>query len=102
MDKALNVELLSEKKDELPENIDIIYTKSKDDNNDVVNKVVENVLSDSDDGSFKSANSSSKNSDSQSEDDDKSTEDGLSDDPNSVMYKIKDSDRLYFDDSFPI
>ena len=41
-------------------------------------------------------------SESQTENDDKSSEDNLSDEPNVVMYKIKESERLYFDDSFPI
>ena len=100
IEKATNLTLLSEKI--LPDNIDIVFTQEKDVNEEII-KAVNNVLdSDSDEESFESAESSLNTSESKTDDEGTVTETNLSDDLNFVMYKLKDSDRLYFYDSFPI
>ncbi|KAJ0450732.1 hypothetical protein HanHA300_Chr15g0559561 [Helianthus annuus] len=93
--------------DQLPENIDVTYTKSDVGESKVVNKVVESVLKDEND-STKTEISKSQNEDeesfhknylknSKSESDTKSN-----DDPILLAYLMVGSDKLFSDDEFPI
>ncbi|KAJ0456093.1 putative transcription factor interactor and regulator CCHC(Zn) family [Helianthus annuus] len=89
--------------DQLPESIDVIYTKSDDANDsEVVSKVVDSVLKDE---------STKGKSESQDEDEgnlydgylkDKKSEKNLNDDSKGLVYTMIGSDKLFLDVVFPI
>ncbi|KAM0035954.1 hypothetical protein Hdeb2414_s0015g00452611 [Helianthus debilis subsp. tardiflorus] len=90
--------------DQLPENIDVTYTKSDDDgDSEVVSKVVENVLRDD----------STNNGKSESQDEDEGSfhktylknsksEKDANDDPIGLAYTMIGLDKLFSDVEFPI
>ncbi|KAJ0566044.1 hypothetical protein HanIR_Chr06g0269421 [Helianthus annuus] len=110
--KAVNIKLKSETTDELPENIDVTFTSSDTDHESVlIKKVVDQVLDKDEESESKSESECSGSSSVESP---KSSvkrvynkefllpKSNLKDEPIRVAYTLNDSDKLYFNEEFPI
>ncbi|KAJ0922119.1 hypothetical protein HanPSC8_Chr05g0199891 [Helianthus annuus] len=111
VNKALNIKLKSEIIDELPDNIDVTFTASDTDHEfELVKKVFDQVL-DMDEGSKSESKSDSSSSSEKSLSSPVKrvynkefllSKSNLNDESVKVAYILKDSDKLYPDNEFPI
>ncbi|KAJ0851037.1 hypothetical protein HanPSC8_Chr13g0587721 [Helianthus annuus] len=109
--KAVNVKLKSEITDELPENIDITFTSSDTNHESVlIKKVVDQVLDKDEESESKSESGSSSSSVNCPKSSVKRvyskefllSKSNLNDESIKVAYTLKDFDKLYSDEEFPI
>ncbi|KAJ0820188.1 hypothetical protein HanPSC8_Chr16g0704911 [Helianthus annuus] len=111
LEKAVNIKLKTDTTDELPENIDVTFTSSDTDHeSELIKKVINQVLNTDEESESKSESGGSSSSVNGPKSSVKKTyskeflisKSNLNDETFEVVYTLNDSDKLYYNNEFPI